>query len=104
MGKFLVYAGLFALSLYCLFDAIGVPRLAVRLLPKWLWLVLIVVVPALGPAGWLTLGRPHGVVDGRFRRRPPAPDDDTAFLRGVSDDLWRRRMRERRGDDTSTTG
>ena len=68
---------------------------APRALPRWLWLIVIVVAPVLGPAAWFvvgrTLGRRAGSVVG-------APDDDPRFLRKLSDDAWSRKQRERRGE------
>jgi len=50
--------------------------------PRWLWLVLIVLVPLLGPAVWLLVSR--SASDGRGAPRGPqgpgAPDDDPEFL------------------------
>ena len=72
-----------------------------RLLPRWLWCVVIVVVPVLGPAAWFLAGRVRetgGGGGGRTpsRRGPVAPDDDPSFLRRLDDEAWTRKARERR--------
>ena len=79
------------LLIYCLIDCIQTPDGAVRNLPKWVWIVVIIVLPFLGPILWLTLGRPErapsGFVSGYpgdpRRRAAPAPDDDPDFLREI---------------------
>ncbi|CAN5441801.1 hypothetical protein BH10ACT8_BH10ACT8_10000 [soil metagenome] len=60
-GLLLVIAVIF--WLWCLFDALTSDARQVRLLPKLVWVVLIVLfVPVLGPAAWMLLGRPRGGV------------------------------------------
>jgi hypothetical protein len=51
---------LLALWLYGLFDVITTDSVAVRNLPKLVWLVLVVLLGPLGAIAWLALGRPHG--------------------------------------------
>ena len=108
--RVLLYGAVLVLSLYALIDCILTPSVDTRVLPKWLWLVVVVVVPVLGPIGWLLGGRPQRsrveetVPPGaaaprgrsRSRRGPVAPDDDPAFLRKLADDEWSRKMKERR--------
>jgi hypothetical protein len=70
-----------------------------RLLPRWLWCVVIVVVPVLGPAAWFLTGRvprTSGGAGPAVRRGPSAPDDDPTFLRHLDDEAWQRKARERR--------
>ncbi len=107
--RFLLYGAVLVLSLYALIDCILTPRFDARLLPKWLWLVLVVIVPVLGPVAWLLGGRPQRSrveetvpaddsprARSRGRKAPVAPDDDPAFLRKLADDEWSRKMKERR--------
>jgi hypothetical protein len=109
--RLLLYVVPLVVMLYALIDCLQTARAEARNLPKWLWLVLVVVVPLLGAIGWLTLGRPRrgelvGVGSGRSRRQS-APDDDPTFLRELDDQVWQRRMRERRdegGDPGSGSG
>lgn len=96
-----VVLGLLAVALYIYFiiDVARTPKAQARTLPKWLWLVLVIVLPILGGLIWLLLGKtwPEG---GGFRRKrgPTAPDDDPRFLRQLDDDVWSKKMRRRRGD------
>jgi hypothetical protein len=106
-----MYAVPFVLVVYALIDAILTPSGFARTLPKWLWLLLIVVVPGLGAVAWLIAGRPLRVASDGDRGRvgvrgrgggASAPDDDPAFLRKLADDAWSQRMRERREGGATT--
>jgi len=81
-------------------DVIRTPSRESRKLPVFAWLIIVVMLPVLGGAIWWFLGR---VWPDRGRRRKPmaSPDDDARFLRQLDDEAWKRRMRERRGDDGS---
>jgi Phospholipase_D-nuclease N-terminal len=65
----------------------------IRRLPRALWVLVIVLVPLVGPVAWFGLGRPRkplrlrpgwrvtvGLPD---QPRTPAPDDDPDFLRSL---------------------
>lgn len=54
------------LLVYCLIDAGQADGRDVRVMPRVAWLVAIVLVPVIGPLGWLLAGRP---------RRPAAKHD-----------------------------
>ncbi|HLU43672.1 MAG TPA: PLD nuclease N-terminal domain-containing protein [Natronosporangium sp.] len=92
----------------------------ISLLPRFLWVPIILLVPVLGPVGWFVFGRPQPEQPRTFvapwRRhvpvahkppRPRAPDDDPEFLRSLErrlrsrDEQMLRRWEEdfRRGDD-----
>jgi hypothetical protein len=45
------------------------------------------------------LQRKGGSGGGRLGRRPVAPDDDPGFLRGLDDQMWEERRRQREGPD-----
>lgn len=47
--------------------------------------------------------RKGGSGGGRIGRRPVAPDDDPGFLRGLDDQLWEERRRQREGPDDPTS-
>jgi hypothetical protein len=82
------------LLIYCLIDAIQTPAEEMRNLPKVAWILLILVIPVIGPIVWLVAGRPQR---GSARRVPwpstqtagfpeyerpvRGPDDDPEFLR-----------------------
>ena len=90
---------LLALAVYIWFivDVLRTPGSTVRTLPKFVWLLIVVLIPLLGGVLWFLGGRPRG--QGRRRKRGPvAPDDDPAFLRQLGDDAWVERMKKRRGE------
>jgi len=113
MGRFLLYAIPAIVTLYALIDCILIPGALARSLPKWVWLVVIVLVPFFGAVGWLLAGRPArepvqaGAVGRVVSRRPRgsvAPDDDPTFLRKLADDEWSRKMRDRRDGHDGPAG
>lgn len=62
-----------------------------RLMPRYAWVLVTLLAPGVGTLLW--------VIAGRQRRRPmrsSAPDDDPRFLRALDDEVWRKRMRDRR--------
>ncbi|MCW5954031.1 MAG: PLDc N-terminal domain-containing protein, partial [Propionibacteriaceae bacterium] len=56
--------------------------LRVRLMPRWLWAVAIILLPGAGAIAWLLFGRPTRTPSKR-PRPPRAPDDDPDFLRNL---------------------
>ena len=46
------------LTLYTLLDAVRTPAHEARTLPKWLWVLVTLLFPVVGPLMWLILGRP----------------------------------------------
>lgn len=67
------------LTIYCVVDVAQSRRQQVRLMPHWMWSVVVICAPVVGPVAWLVGGRPE---TGR-RRLGGAPDDDDDFLRGL---------------------
>jgi hypothetical protein len=75
----------------CLVDALQSPPEQVRSLPRWTWILLIILVPFAGPIAWLFAGRPRRgaaptqpvwpLRDFSAQPRTIAPDDDPEFLR-----------------------
>lgn len=66
-------------------------------LPRYAWVLLTLLLPGVGTLLWIVFGR-------RRTPRTKAPDDDARFLRSLDDEVWRRRLRDRRnrkqqGDD-----
>jgi hypothetical protein len=96
--------GLLGLGLlvYAVLDVVTTPRDAVRVLPKPVWL-LLVLAPVFGPVLWFLFGRPpRGTARQPLRpsSAPGAPDDDEEFLRELRRraDEQRRRARDPRDD------
>jgi len=63
------------LTLYTLLDAVRTPAHEARTLPKWLWVLVTLLFPVVGPLMWLILGRPKaqpaaGTPRPRLRRQP----------------------------------
>ena len=67
----------------------------VRTMPRVLWVLVILLIPLLGPLAYFLWGRPKepprekGPVL-RSKPRPAAPDDDPDFLRSVDTEQSRR--------------
>lgn len=89
-----------ALYIYFILDVLRTPRGETRSLPKYVWLLLVILVPLIGGFIWLALGRVWPSPGSRFGRRrgPLAPDDDPRFLKQLGDEAWHKRMQQRRGD------
>jgi hypothetical protein len=67
----------------------------VRTLPRALWVVLILVLPLIGPVSYFLWGRPvpapqEGGPVHRASPRPSSPDDDPDFLRTMDTEQSRR--------------
>ena len=92
-----------ALYIYFILDVLRTPRGETRTLPKYVWLLVVVLIPLLGGLIWLGLGRVWPSPGSRFGRRrgPLAPDDDPTFLKHLGDEAWRGRMQRRRGEPTN---
>lgn len=121
MLRFLPGLVVFVLWVYCLVDVIGTRDDRVRHLPKWAWIVIVLLFPLVGSIAWLLAGRPakarpltreQGAAPGfaeyerpgRFAAADPAKDEE--FLRGVRERAEEqrrayeeRKRREREGSD-----
>jgi len=67
----------------------------VRTMPRALWVVVILLIPLLGPIAYFLFGRPlpapqEGGPVRRTRPRPASPDDDPDFLRSMDTEQSRR--------------
>lgn len=93
--------------------AASAPKAQVRLMPKWIWVILCVIVPFFGGLLYLMVGRPlaggtgSGAggsrgTNGGTRRQPKvvAPDDDPRFLRDLEKKLREQAEREHANDDS----
>jgi len=86
---------LFALAVLIIFTvfvtvfAASAPASSVRVLPKWIWVVLCVLVTPIGGILYLALGRPIDGGRGSGNTKTIAPDDDPDFLRNLA-----RKLRE----------
>jgi hypothetical protein len=100
MSRFLVAAIvlLTAITLYGVFDCLTRDRQYIRIMPKWAWALVILLVPIVGVLLWYLFGRSsfEGGQRPVARRGPIAPDDDPEYLRKIADDLAADRRRDRR--------
>jgi hypothetical protein len=91
------------LLVFCLVDAILADESRIRNLPKWAWILLIIVIPLVGGIAWLVAGRPVAATRKQApwpsrtagypewerppaNLRPRAPDDDPEFLATLKQD------------------
>jgi hypothetical protein len=104
---------LLALWVFCLIDVIVTDEYRVRNLPKALWVLIVILLPAVGSIAWLVAGHPWesqvSAPPTRLGREFPEydrpgrhvavnPEDDEAFLRQVrerADDQRRRAAQDR---------
>jgi len=57
---------------------------SVRILPKWAWLIIVIIFGSFGALAWLFAGRPKRIVTPRLRSgRVIPPDDDPEFLKNL---------------------
>jgi hypothetical protein len=98
---------LIGVTVYALVDCLRTDGPDLRLLPKPVWLLLIVLLPIAGSVLYLAVGRATDDTPAPVAR-PLAPDDDPDFLRRL--DVERRRLvaeeerRRRRSRGTGTPG
>ena len=84
MARILFIVFTIGIQLYGLIDCAQREDSDVRSLPRWGWLIIIVLVPTLGAVAYLIAGRPKRPGNGgRKPKRSIAPDDDPDFLRGL---------------------
>lgn len=96
--RFLLYGigGLVVFTVFVAVFAASADAREVRLLPKWFWVALCVVITPFGGILYLIFGRPKG--PGKEpQTRTIAPDDDPDFLADLA-----RKLREE--DDNGDKG
>jgi len=93
MARFLGLLFLATLALFAvaLISVLSAEEGEVRRLPRGLWIVVILVLPVVGPVLYFWLGRPARYINPwpvaatESRPRSLAPDDDPAFLARLRD-------------------
>ena len=58
MGRVLPVIVLAMLMIYAVVEVAQADSLRVRLMPRWLWVVAIILLPGVGAIAWLLFGRP----------------------------------------------
>lgn len=81
MGRVLPVVVIAMLMIYAIVEVAQADPGRVRVMPRWLWAVAIILLPAVGAICWLLFGRPTRHDAGTGQRPPRAPDDDPDFLR-----------------------
>jgi len=79
MGRLLPVILILAATIFTLVHLAQADSAKVRVIPKILWLLMVLVLPIVGMIGWWIFGRPIDEVS----PPPMAPDDDPDFLRGL---------------------
>ena len=77
-----IYVLPIALAIYAIADISRTDESNIKLMPKWGWILVSLLVTYVGPIAWIIAGK------NRFRkppkgRGPKGPDDDPDFLRGL---------------------
>lgn len=117
MLRVLAVIAAFALLVYALSDFATSDERDRGGIPKWLWVIIIVVLVYFGPLAWIAYSRsrrsaaaapaarggfPGAAPRGRRRPgQPVAPDDDPDFLWRLARDQ-REQARKERGEDVGT--
>ena len=89
MARLFVIVPLVAVGMliFAVIDLVRIENERVRALPKPAWVVIVVLLPIVGPLLWFILGRGRlGQVRSSFDTAPVAPDDDPAFLNSLGRD------------------
>ena len=74
------------LTVYAAVDCAVFDRNRIRGIPRWAWILVIILLPVIGPVLWLLIGRGRrstAANTGGRVTRSMAPDDDPDFLRGL---------------------
>lgn len=82
--------GLIVLIVFTVFVTVfaaSADRNSVRVLPKYVWVLLCLFITPIGGFLYLLFGRPIGGPGRRQKPRTAAPDDDPQFLRDLSERL-----------------
>lgn len=102
----LIIIGLWA---YCIFDVIRTDEAVVRNMPKFLWLIIVILIPTIGSIAWLALGRPERTGSASVvrqhpsYRRPVGPEDSPDFMLRAGEEVrrlrrWEEDLRRREED------
>lgn len=85
MIRYLPVLALAALTIYSVLDVMRYAPSEVRGLPRGVWVLVIIIFPAVGPIAWFLAGRPESPLGPPSAppapRGPIGPDDDPDFLR-----------------------
>ncbi|WP_084124739.1 PLDc N-terminal domain-containing protein [Demequina sp. NBRC 110054] len=91
--RIILFLAYIALVVYCLADAIQHPDPEPHRLPRWAWIVIILMFPYIGAGTWLALKFVNaGASQPRTQQGALAPDDDPEYLVWLREQERRRRL------------
>jgi len=105
-GDGIVALALLVLWIFCILDVISTEDVLCRNLPKYVWLLIVIILPDIGSIAWLLLGRPVGagfrlgsqVGVYRPQKRAIGPEDSPDFLESIERkrlESWEQELRRR---------
>jgi len=79
MGRVVLAVVVIGIGVYAFVQALQTDATQIRVMPRWLWVAVILAFPVVGPVAWLMTGRQsHAAISDEG---PLGPDDDPEFLR-----------------------
>lgn len=114
MPRFLIGLFIFALAVYAVSDVIASTDQRRGNTPKFLWIIITLLIPVLGPIIWIVFSNsrrggqtstgpnvpPYKPRPKPMNSGPLAPDDDPDFLWKLEAERRRREAEERKKNDT----
>jgi hypothetical protein len=79
MGRVVLAVAVIGLGVYAFVQALQADATQIRLMPRWLWVAVILAFPVVGPVAWILTGRQTQAAISD--EGPLGPDDDPEFLR-----------------------
>ena len=77
----LMYVLPIALTIYAIADIARTDESQIKLLPKWGWFLVSVLIGIIGPIAWIIAGKNRRPKPPKRGKGPIGPDDDPDFLR-----------------------
>jgi hypothetical protein len=108
-GDGVVGLALLVLWIFCILDVISTEEVLCRNLPKYVWLLIVIILPDVGSIAWLLLGRPVGagfrlgsqVGVYKPQKRAIGPEDSPDFLASMERkrlESWAQELRRREAE------
>jgi len=79
MGRIVLVVAVIGLGVYAFVQALQADASQIRVMPRWLWVAVILAFPVVGPAAWILTGRQTRAAISD--QGPVGPDDDPEFMR-----------------------
>jgi hypothetical protein len=79
MGRVVLAVAVIGLGVYAFVQALQADASHIRLMPRWLWVAVILAFPVIGPGAWILTGRQTRAA--LSDEGPLGPDDDPEFMR-----------------------